>query len=167
MTNDVKIAVIAGDGIGCEVIPAGMAAIETAVKGSGLSLSFTEFPWGCEYYTKHGRMMEEGGFERVAAFDAIYLGAIGAPTVPDHIAVWDLILPLRQRFDQYVNLRPMRLLPGLTSPLANRGPPRRHGVRARTPRAARHRWTTPPRHALTRCRADRRTPRHRAHPALR
>src|SRR5258706_16107205 len=67
-------------------------------------------------------MMDEDGFDRHAAFDAFYLGAIGAPTVPDHIAVWQLILPLRQRFDQYVNLRPMRLLPGVTSPLANRGP---------------------------------------------
>ena len=67
-------------------------------------------------------MMDEDGFDRLAAFDAIYLGAIGAPGVPDHVSVWELILPLRQRFDQYVNLRPMRLLPGLTSPLANRGP---------------------------------------------
>src|SRR5947208_16719305 len=66
-------------------------------------------------------MMDPDGFERLAAFDAIYLGAIGAPGVPDHVSVWQLILPLRQRFDQYVNLRPMRLLPGLTSPLANRG----------------------------------------------
>jgi len=78
-------------------------------------------PWGCEYYLKHHRMMDEDGFERLAAFDAIYLGAIGAPGVADHVSVWELILPLRQRFDQYVNLRPMRLLPGLTSPLANRG----------------------------------------------
>ena len=121
MKNDVKIAVIAGDGIGCEVIPAGVAAIEAAARGSDFTPSFTEFPWGCEYYVKHGKMMEDGGFDHVAKFDAIYLGAIGAPSVPDHIAVWDLILPLRQRFDQYVNLRPMRLLPGLTSPLANRG----------------------------------------------
>jgi tartrate dehydrogenase/decarboxylase/D-malate dehydrogenase len=121
-TNSFRIAVIAGDGIGREVIPAGLAAIEAAARGSGTAIAFTEFPWGCEYYTKHGRMMEEGGLDRLAAFDAIYLGAIGAPTVPDHIAVWDLILPIRQRFDQYVNLRPMRLLAGLTSPLANRGP---------------------------------------------
>ncbi len=117
-----KIGVIAGDGIGREVIPAGIAAIEAATKGTGISLTFTELPWGCDYYTRHGRMMEEGGFEKAAGFDAIYLGAIGDPKVPDHIAVWELLLPLRQRFQQYVNLRPLRLLRGVTSPLANRGP---------------------------------------------
>jgi tartrate dehydrogenase/decarboxylase/D-malate dehydrogenase len=116
-----KIAVIAGDGIGREVIPAGLAAIEAAARGSNVSFEFTDLPWGCDYYARHGRMMDEDGFERLARFDAIYLGAIGDPKVPDHVAVWDLLLPLRQRFQQYVNLRPMRLLPGLTSPLANRG----------------------------------------------
>jgi tartrate dehydrogenase/decarboxylase/D-malate dehydrogenase len=115
-----RIAVIAGDGIGREVIPAGMAAIEAAARGAGVAPSFTEFPWGCEHYVRHGRMMDEDGFDQIDGFDAIYLGAIGAPSVPDHISVWELILPLRQRFDQYVNFRPMRLLPGLTSPLANR-----------------------------------------------
>jgi len=119
--SNFRLAVIAGDGIGREVIPAGIAAIEAAARGAGVALSFTEFPWGCEHYVRHGRMMDEDGFDRIAGFDAIYLGAIGAPSVPDHISVWELILPLRQRFDQYVNLRPMRLLPGLTSPLANRG----------------------------------------------
>jgi tartrate dehydrogenase/decarboxylase/D-malate dehydrogenase len=114
------IAIIAGDGIGKEVIPAGLAAIEAATRGSGIALRFTELPWGCDYYLRHGRMMDADGFERAATFDAIYLGAIGSPAVPDHIAVWDLLLPLRQRFQQYVNLRPMRLLPGLASPLANR-----------------------------------------------
>ena len=117
-----NIAVIAGDGIGKEVIPAGIAALERAARGSGVSLQFTDLPWGCDYYLRHGRMMDADGFERLSTFDAIYLGAIGDPKVPDHIAVWDLLLPLRQRFQQYVNLRPMRLLPGLTSPLANRGP---------------------------------------------
>jgi tartrate dehydrogenase/decarboxylase / D-malate dehydrogenase len=116
-----KIAVIAGDGIGREVIPAGIAALEAATRASNVSLTFTELPWGCDYYLKHGRMMDGDGFDRVGAFDAIYLGAIGSPAVPDHIAVWDLLLPLRQRFQQYVNFRPMRLLPGLRSPLANRG----------------------------------------------
>ena len=116
-----KIAVLAGDGIGQEVIPAGMAALDRAARGSGVSLAFTALPWCCDYYTRHGRMMDEDGFERLAKFDAIYLGAIGAPSVPDHIAVWDLLLPIRQHFQQYVNLRPIRLLPGLTSPLANRG----------------------------------------------
>jgi tartrate dehydrogenase/decarboxylase/D-malate dehydrogenase len=117
-----NIAVIAGDGIGQEVIPAGIAALERAARGSDVSLKFTDLPWGCDYYLRQGRMMDADGFERLTKFDAIYLGAIGDPKVPDHIAVWDLLLPLRQRFQQYVNLRPMRLLPGLTSPLANRGP---------------------------------------------
>jgi tartrate dehydrogenase/decarboxylase / D-malate dehydrogenase len=114
------IAVIAGDGIGQEVIPAGIAALERAARGSGVTLQFTDLPWGCDYYRRFGRMMDDDGFQRLAGFDAIYLGAIGDPKVPDHIAVWDLLLPLRQRFQQYVNLRPMRLLPGLSSPLANR-----------------------------------------------
>jgi tartrate dehydrogenase/decarboxylase/D-malate dehydrogenase len=120
MPNTHKIAVIAGDGIGKEVIPAGLAALEKATRGANLSLEITDLPWGCDYYVSHGKMMDEDGFERLATFDAIYLGAIGSPRVPDHIAVWDLLLPLRQRFQQYVNLRPMRLLPGLVSPLANR-----------------------------------------------
>jgi tartrate dehydrogenase/decarboxylase/D-malate dehydrogenase len=116
-----NIAVIAGDGIGREVIPAGIEVLRTATRDSAVALEFTELPWGCEYYLAHGRMMDADGLERLAAFDAIYLGAIGAPGVPDHVSVWELILPIRQRFDQYVNLRPMRLLPGLTSPLAARG----------------------------------------------
>jgi len=115
-----RIAVIAGDGIGKEVIPAGMAAIDAATRGSDVKLSFTEFPWGCEFYVANHRMLDEDAFEQLAKFDAIYLGAIGAPTVPDHISAGDMILPLRKVFEQYVNLRPMRLLPGLSSPLANR-----------------------------------------------
>ncbi|HEV3141011.1 MAG TPA: tartrate dehydrogenase, partial [Vicinamibacterales bacterium] len=102
------------------MVPAGIAAIEAATT-RGASLTFTPLPWGCDYYVANGRMMDADGFDRLAKYDAIYLGAIGDPRVPDHIAVWDLLLPLRQRFDQYVNLRPMRLLPGLVSPLANRG----------------------------------------------
>jgi tartrate dehydrogenase/decarboxylase/D-malate dehydrogenase len=114
-----RIAVLAGDGIGREVIPAGMAAIEAAARGTDVTLSFEEFPWGCDFYATHGRMMDEDGFARFATFDAIYMGAIGAPSVPDRVSA-ALILAIRQRFDQYVNLRPMRLLPGITSPLANR-----------------------------------------------
>jgi tartrate dehydrogenase/decarboxylase/D-malate dehydrogenase len=120
-TKTHKIAVLAGDGIGKEVIPAGMAAIDAAIRGSGVSIEFTELPWGCEYYAQHGRMLVEDGFERLATFDAIYLGALGSPGVSDVVSA-GLILAIRQRFDQYVNLRPMRLLPGLSSPLANRGP---------------------------------------------
>ena len=116
-----KIAVIAGDGIGKEVIPAGMAAIDAAARGINAAVSFTELPWGSDYFLKHGRMMPEDGFEVLAGYDAIYLGALGAPTVPDGISA-GMILAVRQRFDQYVNLRPMRLLSGIPSPLANRGP---------------------------------------------
>jgi tartrate dehydrogenase/decarboxylase/D-malate dehydrogenase len=103
------------------VIPAGMAAIDAAARGTGIAVSFTEFPWGCEYYAQHGRMMAEDAYEQLEKFDAIYLGAIGHPSVPDRVSA-AIILAIRQRFDQYVNLRPMRLLPGLASPLANRGP---------------------------------------------
>src|SRR2546427_905063 len=78
-----RIAVIAGDGIGKEVIPAGISVLEAATRGSGVTLEFTELPWGCEYYLKHQQMMEEGGLERLKTFDAIYLGAVGAPGVSD------------------------------------------------------------------------------------
>jgi tartrate dehydrogenase/decarboxylase/D-malate dehydrogenase len=115
-----RIAVIAGDGIGREVIPAGVAAIEAAVRG-GLSLAFTELAWSSDYYRQYGRMMPEDAFEQLAKYDAIYLGAIGAPDVPDRVSA-AMLLGIRQRFDEYVNLRPMRLLPGLTSPLASRTP---------------------------------------------
>lgn len=115
-----RIAVIAGDGIGQEVIPAGLSVLNTVAARSGFALDVTEFPWGCDFYTKTGRMMDVDAFDRLSAFDAIYFGAVGHPAVPDHISVWQLILPIRQRFDQYVNLRPMRLLPGVACPLANR-----------------------------------------------
>jgi tartrate dehydrogenase/decarboxylase/D-malate dehydrogenase len=115
-----RIAVIAGDGIGKEVIPAGLAVLRAATDGSGVTLETTELPWGCEYFLEHGRMMPGDGLAQLATFDAIYLGAIGSPSVPDR-ATAELLLGIRQRFDQYVNLRPMRLLSGLTSPLAGRG----------------------------------------------
>ena len=89
-----RVAVIAGDGIGREVIPAGMAAIAAAVRDTDFKLTFTEFPWGCEFYKAHGRMLDDDGFERLAGFDAIYLGAIGAPGVPDGISA-ALILAIR------------------------------------------------------------------------
>jgi len=115
-----RVAVIAGDGIGKEVLPVGVAALEAAAKGTAASFEFTALPWGSDYYAKHGRMIDDGGLAQLAKFDAIYLGAVGAPNVPDAASA-GLLLTIRQRFDQYVNLRPMRLLPGLTSPLANRG----------------------------------------------
>src|SRR5215831_14084493 len=115
-----RIAVIAGDGIGKEVIPAGISVVKKAAAACGARVEFVEFPWGCDFYVKTGRMMPEDGFDRLQEFDAIYLGAIGDPSVPDHIAVWQLLLPIRQRFDQYVNLRPMRMVAGLRTPLAGR-----------------------------------------------
>jgi tartrate dehydrogenase/decarboxylase / D-malate dehydrogenase len=120
--NTYRIAVIAGDGIGKEVIPCGVEILKAAAAQGGFSLEFTEFPWGCDYYLRERRMMPADGLEQLRRFDAIYLGAIGDPRVPDHISVWELILPIRQRFEQYVNLRPMRLLGGTSGPLAGRGP---------------------------------------------
>jgi len=117
-----RIAVIPGDGIGQEVIPAGLAVLAQAARGGGFTLETENLPWGSAHYHRTGRMMDADGFDRLRAFDAIYFGAVGDPSVPDDVAVWELILPIRKRFDQYVNLRPMRLLPGVASPLAGRGP---------------------------------------------
>src|SRR5687767_959763 len=116
-----RIAVIAGDGIGKEVIPAGIQVLKTAAEHDGFQLEFTDIPWGCDYYLEKGRMLDADWRDQLLKFDAIYLGAIGDPRVPDHVSARALILPLRQRLGQYVNLRPMRLLPGTTSPLAGRG----------------------------------------------
>ena len=112
---------IPGDGIGHEVIPAGIDVLQRATRDGGMALEFVEFPWGCDFYRRTGRMMDADALDVLASFDAIYLGAVGDPAVPDHVSIWELILPIRQRFDQYVNLRPMRLLPGIRSPLAGRG----------------------------------------------
>jgi tartrate dehydrogenase/decarboxylase/D-malate dehydrogenase len=115
-----RIAVIAGDGIGKEVIPAGIEVLKTAAEQGGFKCEFTPIRWGCDYYLQTGRMMDADGIDQLMKFDAIYLGAIGDPRVADHISARELILPLRQRLGQYVNLRPMRLLPGISSPLAGR-----------------------------------------------
>lgn len=120
MTISYRIAVIAGDGIGQEVIPAGVEILKLAATQNGFTCDFTDLPWGCEFYVKTGRMMDDGWVETLRGFDAIYLGAIGAPSVPDYISAQQLLLPLRQRLVQYVNLRPMRLMPGINSPLAGR-----------------------------------------------
>src|SRR6187399_2208360 len=116
-----RIAVIAGDGIGKEVIPAGIQVLKVAAEHDGFQLDFTDIPWGCDYYLEKGRMLDADWREQLLKFDAIYLGAIGDPRDSDATSARDLILPLRQRLGQYVNLRPMRLLPGISSPLANRG----------------------------------------------
>jgi tartrate dehydrogenase/decarboxylase/D-malate dehydrogenase len=120
--NTYRIAVIAGDGIGQEVIPAGIEVMTEAAARGGFRCEFTSFPWGSDFYLRTGRMLDAGGIEQMLAFDAIYLGAIGDPRVPDHVTAREMILPFRQQLRQYVNLRPMRLLKGIASPLAGRGP---------------------------------------------
>jgi len=119
------IAVLPGDGIGSEVIPAGVRVLEVLAEvGGEFRMDVETFAWGSEWYLQHGAMMPEDGIQVLerGGFDAILLGPIGDPRVPDHITLWGLLLPIRQQFDQYVNLRPMRLLPGVTSPLAAKGP---------------------------------------------
>jgi tartrate dehydrogenase/decarboxylase/D-malate dehydrogenase len=117
-----RIAVIAGDGIGPEVVAAARPLVDRAATRGGARLEWVEYPWGCDHYHETGRMMAPDAFERLSETDAIFFGAVGRPDVPDHVSVWELILPIRQRFEQYVNLRPMRLLPGVACPLARRGP---------------------------------------------
>ena len=118
--TDYRIAVIGGDGVGPEVLAAGMAVLETAARG--FTLSWELLPWGSDYYQANGVMMPADGLSALAGFDAIYLGAVGRPDVPDHISLWGLLLPIRQHFDLYLNVRPVRLLPGVISPLRDRGP---------------------------------------------
>src|SRR5919112_1782878 len=118
-TRSFRIAVIPGDGIGNEVVPEGLRVLERLVETSNgtLSFSFESFPWGCEYYLRTGRMMDADGLARLAGFDAIYFGAVGWPGVPDHVSLWGLRLAICQGFDQYACVRPVRLLPGVPSPL--------------------------------------------------
>ena len=117
-----RIAVIPGDGIGKEVVPEGLRVLETAGRRFGFELECTHFDWSCETYLRTGRMMPEDGLDRLRPFDAIFLGAVGHPSVPDHVSLWGLLIPIRRTFRQYVNLRPVRLLPGVRSPLAGRTP---------------------------------------------
>jgi tartrate dehydrogenase/decarboxylase/D-malate dehydrogenase len=115
-----RIAVIPGDGIGKEVVPEGMRVLEAAGRRFGFDLEWTTFDWSCERYAKTGSMMPEDGLEQLRKFEAIFLGAVGFPGVPDHVSLWGLLIPIRRGFQQYVNLRPVRLLPGVRSPLAGR-----------------------------------------------
>ena len=113
-----RIAVIAGDGVGPEVIAEAVQVLKTAAEIDGrFAFSFTGFPWGCSYYLKTGKMMPDNGLEILKDFDAILLGAVGAPGVPDHISLRGLLLKIRRGFDQYINLRPVRLLEGAPCPL--------------------------------------------------
>jgi tartrate dehydrogenase/decarboxylase/D-malate dehydrogenase len=117
-----RIAVIAGDGIGQEVAPEGLRVLEAVARRYNLDLQFTHFDWAhCDYYLQHGKMMPDDWFEQLRGFDAIYFGAVGWPEkVPDHISLWGSLLKFRREFDQYVNLRPVRLMPGVPSPLAGK-----------------------------------------------
>ena len=118
-----KIAAIGADGIGPEVIHAGLKVLDAVEKrDGGFALDVTEFDWGSDYYKKHGAMMPADGPEQLKPFDAIYFGAVGAPDVPDHITLWGLRLPICQGFDQYANVRPTRILPGIKAPLEGVGP---------------------------------------------
>lgn len=119
-----KIAVIAGDGIGTEVIPEGLRVLDTAARRFDVPLSFDHFDFAsCDYFARHGQMMPDDWKTQIGSHDAIYFGAVGWPaTVPDHVSLWGSLLKFRREFDQYVNLRPCRLMPGIPSPLANRKP---------------------------------------------
>ena len=120
MTKQIhKVAVIAGDGIGPEVLTEGIKVLNEVAKLDGtFAFDFSYFPWGCEYYLKNGEMLPKDGIETLSHFDAIYLGAVGYPGVPDHISLRGLLIKIRKGFDQYVNLRPVKLLKGAPTPIA-------------------------------------------------
>jgi tartrate dehydrogenase/decarboxylase / D-malate dehydrogenase len=122
MARRYEIAVIPGDGIGKEVVPEGMRVLEAAARRFGFSLAWREFDWSCERYAKTGAMMPKDGLDEIKGMDGIFLGAVGYPGVPDHVSLWGLLIPIRRGFQQYVNLRPVRLLAGVDSPLKNRQP---------------------------------------------
>ena len=120
MSKTYRIAVIPGDGIGKETVPESLRVLDAASRKFGFSLKLDEYDWSCETYKKTGAMMPADGMERVAEADSILLGAVGFPGVPDHISLWGLLIPIRRGFDQYVNLRPCKLMPGVRTPLADR-----------------------------------------------
>jgi tartrate dehydrogenase/decarboxylase/D-malate dehydrogenase len=119
-----RIAVIPGDGIGKEVVPEGLRALEAAAKRFGIGFTFDEFDFAsCDYYLAHGKMLPDDWKERIGGHDAIFFGAVGWPEkVPDHVSLWGSLVQFRRQFDQYVNLRPVRLMPGVRAPLADRKP---------------------------------------------
>jgi tartrate dehydrogenase/decarboxylase/D-malate dehydrogenase len=117
-----RIAVIPGDGIGKEVVPEGIRVLEAVGRKHDIAFRWDQQDWNCDYFARHGRMMPEDGLDRIAQHDAIFLGAVGWPTVPDHVSLWGLLIPIRRRFQQYVNLRPVRLFAGVPCPLAGRKP---------------------------------------------
>ena len=117
-----RVALIPGDGIGREVVPQAVDVLEAAGRRFGFAFAWTELDWGCERFRRSGQMMPADGPTQLRNHDAILLGAVGLPDVPDHISLWEMLIPLRRELRQYVNLRPVRLLPGVRSPLANRRP---------------------------------------------
>ncbi len=120
--NSYRIAVIPGDGIGKEVVPEGLKVLETLASRFGLGFEFEHFDWSCERYLETGAMMPADGIDRLSKFDAIFLGAVGFPTVLDHVSLWGLLIPIRREFQQYINLRPVRLFEGMRCPLAGKKP---------------------------------------------
>ncbi|WP_306589803.1 tartrate dehydrogenase [Geothrix sp. 21YS21S-4] len=118
--REFRIAVIPSDGIGKEVVPEGIRVLEAAARKHGLRFRWDTFPWSCEYHLRTGRMMPEDGLDQIRHHDAIFLGAVGFPGVPDHVSLWGLLIPIRRGFRQYANLRPVKLMPGVPCPLAGR-----------------------------------------------
>ena len=119
-----KIAVIAGDGIGKEVVPEGMRVLEAAATKFGFALDWDELPWSCDYYLEHGTMMPEDGLDRITSHElrSSWVRSACRPLVPDHVSLWGLLIKIRRAFEQYANIRPVRLMPGIRSPLADRKP---------------------------------------------
>jgi len=120
MTKTYRLAVIPGDGIGKETTPEGLRVLEAAARRFGFALKLDHYDWSCETYKATGAMMPPDGLDMVREADSIFLGAVGWPGVPDHVSLWGLLIPFRRQFDQYVNLRPCRLMPGAITPLAGR-----------------------------------------------
>ena len=116
-----RVAVIPGDGIGVEVTHEACRVVDAVARRHDFEVEWTAYDWSCERYLSTGQMMPEDGLDQLRPYDAILLGAVGYPGVPDHVSLWGLLIPIRRAFEQYVNLRPVRLLPGVTSPLAGRG----------------------------------------------
>jgi tartrate dehydrogenase/decarboxylase/D-malate dehydrogenase len=121
-SNAYKIAVIAGDGIGKEVVPEGIRVLDAAASKYGLGFSYTHLDWSCEQYKSTGKLMPADGIDILRGHDAIFLGAVGFPGVPDHVSLWGLLIPIRRAFRQYANVRPVRLIKGIETPLKNRAP---------------------------------------------
>ncbi|ONG59008.1 tartrate dehydrogenase [Pseudoroseomonas deserti] len=122
MSRKYRIAVVPGDGIGKETVPEGLRVLDAAARRFGFEISLSHYDWSCETYAQTGRMMPEDGIEQLRDSDSIFLGAVGWPGVPDHVSLWGLLIPIRREFDQYISLRPCKLMPGAKTPLANRTP---------------------------------------------